>query len=208
MMDRRTFIAQTGTLILGFPLLRLGAQDSPGVLDAALKRLAAENKAGLAVFVPDGAPEREALALRLQKFIETPDTQLSAAEALLFCVTRQEALGKLIQKDEKFAAVLVDSDGRRVKTFDEFDEKSELRRAIASIVPLLVHRAALAGEPEVRARCRDLVVEYFEAGGREAPGPQLPYGMKWVATAVDSCPGCGMMAPSAPAKTFLKFLTE
>lgn len=252
MIDRRTFLFQS-TVILGLPLLKskacgLSFQDGKGVLKDALARIGEQNKLGVWLVVPSTPAERETLAAALAKMIA--DGHLVLAETVFACVRASD-----VRADkEACAVVLVDSDGKRLETFETFDLKkvcdavgrhrpkqaerclskienrdavekafasladddakvresatAALKESLPRIVPLVSLRYTQATEAEARSRCNTLLVHHFESAGRDKPGPQLPFGMKWDEEEVDPCLGCGRMAPGPRAKTFLRFLTE
>lgn len=83
-----------------------------------------------------------------------------------------------------------------------------LKKSLDRIVPLVSLKSVQATDDEVQSRCIALMKEHFESVGRDKPGPQLPFGMKWAEEEIDPCLGCGRMAPGPRAKTFLRFLTE
>jgi hypothetical protein len=109
-VTRRDLLREAGaaSLVLGFPLLGRGTaarSDGAEVLRAALDRMRRNRQEGVALVVPSGKAEREALGKALEKLVASgdPETAELLAEAVYLCVPRT-----LVDAREGENAVLLD----------------------------------------------------------------------------------------------------
>lgn len=164
--------------------------------DAALVLLDAQGKFLADLPYAPGLFEKD-FVTRLTEFVHGPEGKHLASAAR----AQRAALGEA--KSAALDRSLADLDS------DDFSQREQASRHLGGLAPrapaVLVRGIQDVSTLEARYRLERIFSARFAALA-DCPGDRLPYGVRFEAVAVHSCPGCGMAILPQSSRQFVRFL--